>query len=193
MRQLAGLRFAIVLFLTTGSILAAEDRGARRPSGNSWIDAARDYIVRKPTLRPAESCGSPLACSLVIANASARCESVGAGRVFVARPTLHLYGALYYYPGRMNHAKPAVDATVVDGPTAIAHEYDWHIIPAAIGVTPLLEHLQSRRFTSRTACEAGVAETSAAILVQFREILAETQRHELTSGTRPQTPIASLQ
>lgn len=188
MRELAW--FVIAIIVTNGSSRAAEYNPPGTRALIPWLNKARDYIVRRPTLQPAATCGSSVACSLVTANTSARCEAVIGGTLFAARPTLQLYGVLYYYAGRLSRAKVPVDRSVVDGATAIVHEYDWHIIPAAMGVIPLLEELDAARFTSQAACERAAAKTSAAVVTKFRELLAETQRHEVTAGTRPPVPVA---
>ena len=191
MRQLAIVPFVIALVLMPAAMHAAEKNPLLQGRNSEWLDAARDYIVLKPTMRPDANCGSPFACSRIAANTSARCEAV-AGRLFAARPTLHLYGALYYYDGRVRPDRQAVDKSVIDGSSAVTHEYEWHIIPAALGLVPLLEQLKEARFDSRAACEVAARATSDAVVERFRELLAETQRHELAFGTRPLERVARL-
>lgn len=193
MRQLAIVPFVIALVLMPAASQAAEKNRLLQGRNSEWLDAARDYIVRKPTLRPDANCGSPFACSLIAANTSARCEALAGSLLFAAHPTLHLYGAVYYFDGRVKPNRKAVDKAVIDGSSAVTHEYEWHIIPAALGLVPLLEQLKAARFDSLAACEVAAKATSKAVVEKFRELLADTQRHELAFGTRPVERVARFE
>lgn len=148
-------------------------------SSRGWRGTIDDRIVRKPTLSPAQSCGSPIACSLVIANAYARCEAQSAS-AFVARTTLRLFGNIYYYPGQVARFARPVDASVVDGASAVAHEYLWHIVPAMQVVMPILQKLERQRFATRTECERAGTAASDAVAVAFARELTATQMAERT-------------
>lgn len=149
----------------------------------SWLASVNDHIVRNPTMATRETCGSPVACSFVIANTLRKCEAAAGGSLYQAEMTLRLYGTIHYFNGPLRGKKP-LDRSVVDGPTAVAHEYRRHIIPAANAVAPLLTQMKDARFSSLEQCESAATETSAAITARFRDALVATQEFERTGPLR---------
>ena len=147
--------------------------------GNSWLAEISDRIVRERTPRTAEVCGSPLACGKVIAATLWQCESTLPRSTFAVRATLRLYGTIYYFDGPYRSRKPALDRSVVDGESAISHEYTRHIIPAAAAAAGMLDALEAERFPTRSRCEDAARKASGAVTNTFRKELAETQRLEL--------------
>ena len=181
MRKLTFLSF-LIAFVTTGSVWAVQFDlavfSAESP-GNSWLAQVSDRIDRHRTTHSFEACGSPLACSKVVATTLWQCESVAAMPGYAVRATLRLYGKLYYYDGPYRRRKPARDRQVVDAESAVVHEYTQHIIPAIAAATPILDLLQSRRFTSRERCQTAAREASEAVTAAFRHELVKTQKREL--------------
>ncbi len=184
------MRELFVLPLLVASMLAGLPRGGTNPAALStslrppWSAPVSDHIVRHPTLSTIETCGSWVACSRVIANAARECQSEPGTAFFQANPTLRLYGTIHYFNGPLTSGKRPLDRSVVNGPTAITHEYRRHIAPAVEAVVPLITQLQSARFTSSEQCESSAGEASAAIMATFRAALAATQEDELAGMVR---------
>jgi len=144
-----------------------------------------DSITRKPTLTPHETCGSAMACSVVAALVSCDCRVDAATNHVVAKTTLHLLGTIYYFQGPFGLiAKRARDRSVVDGTTAIAHEYRVHIDPAVASVVALMTHVESVWFGSLDDCALAGRELARTTPALFRDTLIATQREERDSTTR---------
>ena len=182
----------VVLFAISHLLLAGEAGEfslaaySLRSPHLQWLSLVSDQIVRKPMLTAKQACGSQAGCALVTANVRWQCESVGSRAFAATDAAVRLYGTIYYYPGRLPAALKPFDRSVIDGFTALAHEYQWHIIPAASSVTPLLTKFQSESFPTRDACEVAGKNTSIAVTTTFRQRLAETQRNEMA-----RRPVAS--
>jgi hypothetical protein len=144
-----------------------------------WLSLVTDQIVRRPMLTSKQVCGSQAACALVSANLRWRCDSVSGQAFYATDLAVRLFGTIYYYPGRMPADFKPFDRSVVDGLSAVAHEYQWHIIPAAREVVPLLAKLQRAHFASLDSCEAAGKDTSVAITTMFVKELSETQQNEV--------------
>jgi hypothetical protein len=181
MRKLrVAVLFAIVYL--TGTLQAAEFSLAAysvRAPQLQWLSLVSDQIVRRPMLTSKQVCGSQAACALVSANLRWRCDSVSGKAFYATDLAVRLFGTIYYYPGRMPAGFKPFDRSVIDGVSAVTHEYQWHIIPAAREVMPLLAKLQRAHFPSFDSCEAAGKDTSVAITTMFVKRLGETQENEV--------------
>jgi RHS repeat-associated protein len=138
--------------------------------------AIQDSIQLHASMNTEAICGSPFACSKIGATVGCVCDcDQNAGRVF-ASATLIIYGDLYYFNGPFSTKKQAaVDPTVKNASTAIAHEYNYHIIPAINAVDPLLTKLESTGFESTEKCQAECKDVAAKVNKLFSDTLKKTQ------------------
>jgi hypothetical protein len=146
-------------------------------TAGSWTELVDDYLVKRPTMSTLETCGSWIACTTIVVNTSAECRQ--AGDLFLTDIRLRLYGSIHYFFGPLASRKRARDPSVVNGATAVAHEYREHIVPAIEAVVPRLRELRTTRFGTREACERAVAERSSEVTAAFRAVVAETQASEV--------------
>lgn len=183
MRQLTVLFFLIACVVTSPAAAKEFDLSAYSgQAGLTWLSEVSDRIERRRTPNTNEACGSPLACSKVIAATLWQCEAESLTSSFVVRGTLNLYGTIYYYNGPFRSRRTAVDRTVIDADSAVSHEYVWHIIPAISAVNPVLDSLEARRFATRETCETAARQTSRVITARFQTLLAATQQVEVNGG-----------
>ncbi len=137
----------------------------------------QDNIKRKPHGQPERLCGSPFACSVVMADVLCDCHC---DRGFiVADVTLRLFGTINYFDGPFGaKQRSTVDKTVVDAKSAIRHEYLWHINKAIVGIEPLVKSLGSKYFASVESCDLECKTISKLITGEFWKILKQTQEAE---------------
>lgn len=175
-------RLLMMLFLLPTALVytanAVANESQEVPAG-LFGPRVRDFISRKPTLSPHETCGSPMACSIVAAIASCDCRFDTAANGILARTSLRLLGTIYYFQGPFaSIAKRPRDRSVVDRATAIRHEYAYHITPAVLSVAGLMADVESRSFPTMADCIRAGRELAQAVTSMFRETLIATQDRE---------------
>jgi RHS repeat-associated protein len=139
-----------------------------------------DKIVQHRAIDIDPECGTDTggACTLIQAAlvlCSCKCE---ADR-WKANATLRIYGNTWIYNGPFPYkGRAPTDKTVRDASSALAHEYNVHINVAKDGVTPLVDNLEERTFTSESECKGECERTSKAVDALFKSILGSTQQGE---------------
>ena len=119
------------------------------------------------------------ACTLgVLAWLSCKCICDSGG--YVAQPTLHIRGTLYYYTGNPKNLKTKpVDKSVVDPASSIAHEWNWHINLAIAAVDPVIKELEQKVFTTEAECQGACTQSySPWVTSEFASYLKYTQYAE---------------
>jgi hypothetical protein len=163
--------FAVTIALFTASLGAAMKDPGDRPPDNRIREVA--------SITPVAICGSRFACSIIMATVSCEChrrESIGD---VTANAKLLLAGSIYYFNGPFAVIEyRAVDPTVRDSATAIAHEYAYHINPAINAVAPFLKTLESKGFDSQRECESECRNAAKAVTGLFASTLKQTQDAE---------------
>jgi hypothetical protein len=70
------------------------------------------------------------------------------------------------------------DKSVVDMKSAIVHEYNVHLTPAANVVKRSLDKLEARSFASEQECDTACKEAKTSTRQLFLDVLTLTQRAE---------------
>ena len=149
-----------------------------------WLELVNDQIVKNPTAATLETCGSWLACSSIRVDTAMWCESEAESGLFRVNLTLQLDGTIHYYNGPFEERARAFDQSVVNGHTAVSHEYRRHIVPAVDAVGPLITRIGAARFASRQDCQKSGRESANEIRETFRSVLASTQEQEEAAAVR---------
>jgi hypothetical protein len=74
--------------------------------------------------------------------------------------------------------KKPKDTSVGNKASAVAHEYNTHILPAIAAVDGLLNTLETKAFMSESNCYAECSATSAKVSKLFKQVLQQTQKKE---------------
>lgn len=143
-----------------------------------WLELVNDRIVKNPNVATMETCGSWLACSSIRVDTAMWCESEVESGLYLVNLTLQLDGTIHYYNGPFQERARAFDPSVVNGRTAVSHEYRRHIVPAVDAVGPMLVRIREARFTGRQQCQNAGRASANEIRATFRGVLAATQEQE---------------
>lgn len=107
------------------------------------------------------------------------CTCECTGEVWKAKAELRIYGNMYIYNGPFPYrGRRPKDRSVHDAASAIAHEYNAHINPAIAAVTPLINGLEAKTFSSEAECQGACGQTSTAVNALFGKTLRDTQQKE---------------
>lgn len=140
----------------------------------------RDEINQHRAIDIDPECGTTSggACTLIRA-ALVMCTCKEQCGEWKANAELRIYGDMWIYNGPFPYrGRRPVDRSVHDQASAIAHEYNVHINPAIAAVTPLIDALEQKTFSSEAECQGECNKTSDAVNSLFRRTLRETQQRE---------------
>jgi RHS repeat-associated protein len=141
----------------------------------------RNGIREHDTLNIDSVCGPGTggACTSATALLMCTCTKDDCAYSWKANAELRLYGDMYIYNGPFStFPRRPKDRSVVDANTARQHEWNVHLNPAIAAVTPLINALEGKRFTSEADCQADCDKTGTAVTNLFRQTLRSTQQRE---------------
>jgi RHS repeat-associated protein len=123
--------------------------------------------------------GTGGACTSATALLMCTCTQDDCPISWKAHAELRLYGDMYIYNGPWaTFPRRPKDKSVHDIASARAHEWGVHLNPAIAAVTPLINALEAKSFSSESECQADCDKTSTAVTNQFRQTLRATQQQE---------------
>lgn len=120
------------------------------------------------------------ACASVGAAAFGHCEEERQSNCttkFRAKEILMLFGKVHVYNGQWPYLgrRPGRDKSVVDFNSALAHEFQVHILPAMRAALKILEKLESRQFNTKEQCDAARGAEQLKATKAYWSTLAATQ------------------
>ncbi len=144
----------------------------------------RNSIVVKPVPSIDGVCPPNSGGACTYAGVGVGCDCEGCPPLIQANPTLYLGGTLYVFGGPFSTLRNRPkDPSVHDKPSAIAHEYNFHINHAVDAVRPYMDALDAETFQSTEQCQAACSETAKLVITTFGSTLRATQEGE--NGWRP--------
>ena len=141
----------------------------------------RNGIREHDTLNIDSVCGPGTggACTSATALLMCTCTKDDCPISWKAHAELRLYGDMYIYNGPWStFPRRPKDRSVHDMDSARNHEWGVHLNPAIAAVTPLINALEAKSFSSESECQADCDKTSTAVTNQFRQTLRATQQQE---------------
>ena len=123
--------------------------------------------------------GTGGACTSATALLMCACTKDDCSDKWKAHAELRIYGDMYIYNGPWStFPRRPKDRSVHDIASARNHENNVHINPAIAAVTPLINALEGKSFSSEGECKADCDKTGTAVTNQFRQTLRDTQQQE---------------